>query len=327
MARPIRLEEKGGLYHVLNRGNYRNDIFATEGAKKAFLRTLDETCEKTGWVVHAWALMSNHYHLALETPQANLVDGMRHLQGVFATRFNRLRHESGHIFQGRYKSLVVESGEHLGALCHYIHLNPVRAGICSASGLADWPWTSLYWLKRARLRPSWWSPIDALLAAGELRDTAAGRRRYLEYLAWLAEDEGACKELKFEKMSRGWVIGSKQFKKDLLEDLQEQRGRRGEENVAELMTVLEESWADHARELLKRVKRTQRDLRASKKSEDWKVGIAVAMKTQTTATNRWLGKHLNMGSLYEVSRLTSQWMDQPDRKLMRLLKITTNPKA
>lgn len=326
MARPIRLEEKGGLYHVLNRGNYRTDIFATEGAKQAFLRTLDETCEKTGWVVHAWALMSNHYHLAVETPRANLVDGMRHLQGVFATRFNRLRHENGHIFQGRYKSLVVESGEPLGALCHYIHLNPVRAGICTSSGLADWPWTSIYWLKRARLRPSWWSPVDALLAAGDLRDTAAGRRRYLDYLAWLAEDELARKELKFETMSRGWVIGSKQFKKDLLEDQQEKRGYV-RESAAELKMVLEESWSAHVRGLLKRVKRTERDLRSSKKSESWKVGLAVAMKTQTTATNRWLGENLNMGSLYEVSRLTSRWMNQPDRKLARLLKITTNPKA
>jgi len=183
MARKLRLESEGGIYHVLNRGNYRSPIFRAEKTKAAFLRCLGETCAKTGWVVHAWCLMSNHYHLAISTPGANLVDGMRWLQGTFSTRFNRLREERGHLFQGRYKSLVVDPDGGVGPLCHYIHLNPVRARLRPVEQLPDWPWSSVHWLMAPRLRPAWYDPTTALDHAGGLKDTAAGRRKYLEYIA------------------------------------------------------------------------------------------------------------------------------------------------
>jgi REP element-mobilizing transposase RayT len=89
MPRKLRFEQEGAVYHVLNRGNYHAEVFGTEEAKTAFLQCLDEACAKTGWVVHAWCLMSNHYHIALETPAANLVEGMQWLQGTFAVRFTR----------------------------------------------------------------------------------------------------------------------------------------------------------------------------------------------------------------------------------------------
>ena len=108
MARTLRLEAEDGIYHVLNRGNYRADIFRADKTKTAFLTCLGEACGKAGWRVHAWCIMSNHYHLAVETPQGNLVGGMQWLQGTFSTRFNRLRGERGHLFQGRYKSLLVD---------------------------------------------------------------------------------------------------------------------------------------------------------------------------------------------------------------------------
>jgi REP element-mobilizing transposase RayT len=133
------LEAAGGIYHVLNRGNYRADVFRRAKTRAAFLKCLDEACTKTGWRVQAWCVMSNHYHLALETPQANLVEGMRWLQGTFSARFNRLRMERGHVFQGRYKSLVVDPWDGLGPLCHHLHLNPVRAHLCPVAGLAEWP--------------------------------------------------------------------------------------------------------------------------------------------------------------------------------------------
>jgi REP element-mobilizing transposase RayT len=110
MARKPRLEFEGAIYHVINRGNYRKDLFNEKGAAEAFERTLFEACEKCGWVVHAYVLMSNHYHLALETPEANLVQGMAWLQGTFANRFNRFRGERGHVFQSRYQSILIEEG-------------------------------------------------------------------------------------------------------------------------------------------------------------------------------------------------------------------------
>lgn len=109
MARKLRLEFPGACYHVINRGNYRADLFQTDKTKVAFEACLFEACAKSGWVLHAFVVMRNHYHLALETPQGNLVAGMQWLQATFANRFNKLRGERGHLFQGRYKALLVDT--------------------------------------------------------------------------------------------------------------------------------------------------------------------------------------------------------------------------
>ena len=104
----MRIQHEHALYHVINRGNYRRDIFSSRGAARAFSRLVGEACERHGWQLHAYVVMRNHYHLALETPQPNLVEGMHWLQSTFGTRFNRYRSERGHLFQGRYQALLVE---------------------------------------------------------------------------------------------------------------------------------------------------------------------------------------------------------------------------
>ena len=147
MARKLRLQYAGAFYHVINRGNYRADVFASDGAKDAFLECLGEACAKTGWKVHGYLVMRNHYHLALETPEPNLVEGMQWLQSTYANRFNRFRGERGHVFQGRYQAIVVEDGAHLGAVAHYIHLNPVRARIVSVRQANEYRWSSLRFLR------------------------------------------------------------------------------------------------------------------------------------------------------------------------------------
>ena len=218
MARKLRLEYEGALYHVINRGNYRADIFKEEGARAAFMDCLFEACGKAGWVLHAYVLMSNHYHLALETPEGNLVEGMRWLQSTYANRFNRYRGESGHVFQGRYKALLVEDGESLGAVAHYIHLNPVRAGIVPMARLLDHRESSYAGLMEPKKRPACLQVLTFLDAAGGLADTPAGRRKYGDYLAWLGENEPAQQQLKFESMCRGWALGGKAFKDALVKE-------------------------------------------------------------------------------------------------------------
>ena len=120
----------------------------------SFLKCLQEACEGMGWRLHAWVLMGNHYHLCLETPEANLVEGMRWLQSTFANRFNRFRKESGHVFQGRYKAILLDD-DALGAVCHYIHLNPVRAGIVEAGRLEDYVDSSFAHVWRIFARLCW----------------------------------------------------------------------------------------------------------------------------------------------------------------------------
>ncbi|MEO7799110.1 MAG: transposase [Opitutaceae bacterium] len=326
MARPLRIEAEDGVYHVLNRGNYLADIFRGEKTRAAFLNCLAETCAKTGWRVHAWCLMSNHYHLALATPRANLVEGMHWLQSTFATRFNRLRGERGHLFQGRYKSLIVDPDQGLGPLCHYIHLNPVRARLREMTQLPTYPWTSLPWLLNPKRRFPWYDPEPALRHAGELADTVAGRKKYLEYLGWLAEDEPARKRQGFEKMSKGWVIGTASFTKALVRENRELVGR-GRKIAAELREIREAVWQEHLVALLLGVSRKTEELASAGKSADWKLAVASVMKARTTVTNRWLAGALHLGNLHEVSRKVAAWTRQPDPELLAKLTAIPNPIA
>lgn len=326
MARKLRLETEDGIYHVLNRGNYRADIFRGEKTRAAFLKCLGEACERTGWRVHAWCIMSNHYHLAVETPRANLADGMRWLQGTFSTRFNHLRRERGHLFQGRYKSLIVDPDGGLGPLCHYIHLNPVRARLRTVEQLPAWPWSSLSWLMEPKRRPAWYEPNAALEHAGGLKDTPAGRKKYLEYLAWLSEDEPARKEQRFEQMSKGWIIGTEGFLATMAHEHDEVAHRR-DRRQADLLVAQEAVWRQTLEKLLRRLRRTAGDLPQTGKSVDWKLALAAALKARTTATNRWLGTVLHMGSLHEVSRKVAAWSRNPDPALARRLQWNTNHKS
>jgi len=152
MPRKQRVQYPGAVYHVISRGNYRKDLFSEAKTAALFEESIFEAVERCGWVLYAYVLMSNHYHLAIETPEPNLVEGMKWLQSSFATRFNRFHHEHGHVFQGRYKALLVEADRPLLGLVDYIHLNPVRAGLCSVEQLKSYSLSSFpkYWKKCPR---------------------------------------------------------------------------------------------------------------------------------------------------------------------------------
>ena len=143
MARKLRIQYPGAIYHVLNRGNYKSDIFSDQGAAHAFVQALEEAVERFGWRLGAYVVMRNHYHLALKTPEPNLAAGMHWLQCTFATRFNRLRNERGHLFQGRYKAILLETETDWARVVDYIHLNPVRGGIVTPEHLGQFRWSSL----------------------------------------------------------------------------------------------------------------------------------------------------------------------------------------
>lgn len=138
MARPLRLEYPGGLYHVTSRGNARHNIFTDDTDRELFLSTLALVTKRFNWLCHAYCLMDNHYHLMIETPEGNLSRGMRQLNGVYTQRFNRRYTRVGHLLQGRYKAIVVEKESYLLELCRYIILNPVRAGMVKKAELWDW---------------------------------------------------------------------------------------------------------------------------------------------------------------------------------------------
>jgi REP element-mobilizing transposase RayT len=137
MARPIRIQYPGAVYHVMARGNQGGEVFHDAPDRQTFLASLGEACAKTGWRIYAYVLMANHYHLLVETPEPNLVEGMKWLQGTYTQRFNHRHKVRGHLFQGRYKAIPVDGqeGNYFEVVSTYIHLNPARAGQASVLGL------------------------------------------------------------------------------------------------------------------------------------------------------------------------------------------------
>ena len=140
MARPLRIEYQGAVYHITSRGNARQDIFLDDKDHAKFLEIVSDVVERYNWVCYAYCLMTNHYHLLIETPDANLVRGMHQLNGVYTQAFNRRHDRMGHVLQGRYKAILVEKESHLLELARYIVLNPVRAKLTHHP--RDWRWSS-----------------------------------------------------------------------------------------------------------------------------------------------------------------------------------------
>jgi len=180
MARPLRLELSGGLYHVTSRGDGREDIYLRDEDRESWLEILGQVCERFNWVCHAWCQMGNHYHLLVETPQANLSQGMRQLNGVYTQRFNRAHERCGHVFQGRYKAILVERDSYLLELARYVVLNPLRAKMIER--LEDWPWSSYPATCGQAPLPSWLQTDWILAQFGESRTSAIAK-----YVAFVHE--------------------------------------------------------------------------------------------------------------------------------------------
>jgi REP element-mobilizing transposase RayT len=138
MARPLRIEFPGAIYHITSRGNARQPIFKDDKDREVFLEVLEGVVVRYKWLCHAYCLMDNHYHLLIETPEGNLSRGMRQLNGIYTQRFNRKHTMVGHVFQGRFKAILVDKENYLLELCRYVVLNPVRAGMVKTPGKYNW---------------------------------------------------------------------------------------------------------------------------------------------------------------------------------------------
>ena len=173
MSRPLRIEYAGALYHVTSRGNERKAIYRKEADFQLFIDTLSEVCEHFNWVIHSFCLMTNHYHLVVETPDANLSEGMRPLNGVYTVRFNRKYGRVGHLFQGRYKAILVDKSAYLLELGRYVVLNPVRAKMIETPD--QWLWSSYVYTTCQKESPAWLATDATLLQFALNRDEAINR--------------------------------------------------------------------------------------------------------------------------------------------------------
>lgn len=207
MARPLRIEVSGGLYHVTARGDRREPIYEDDIDRRVWLSLLGEVCERFHWVCHAWCQMTNHYHLLIETVEPTLSKGMRHLNGVFTQWSNRRHVRTGHLFQGRFKSILVEREAHLTELSRYIVLNPVRAGMVKRPDA--WPWSSWHATVGTRPPPAWLNVYDVLTRFASHRPTAIAH--YREFVM-----EGIGRQSPLQALNGKMILGSEAFVEEAL---------------------------------------------------------------------------------------------------------------
>lgn len=291
MARRLRIQYPGARYHVINRGNLQHDVFATVGASNAFLIALGEAAGQFGWWVHAFVVMRNHYHLALETPTPNLVQGMHWLQSTFATRLTRFHGQHGHVFQGRYKAPLVEDEHHLARVCDYIHLNPVRAGVVTAERLGEYRASSL-WHHLQATTPAWLPSTELLQSCG-LETASDPWCKYLDHLANIAAKRDDDRNVP-GAYSGGWAIGTAGWRRAIARQ-HAHLAQSPEMSAAEIAEIKCARWQQALDFALQASGKTLADAELAPKGAGWKIVIARSLRTKAAAPYRWIATTLKMG--------------------------------
>lgn len=331
MARKPRVEYAGAVYHVMSRGDRQNNIFRDNRDRECFLNTLEEVAVRTGWRIHAFVLMDNHYHLLLETPEPNLVVGMKWLQGTYTQRFNSRYKEWGHLFQGRYKALVVQSdgGDYFSTVATYIHLNPVRARLMNFGeiDLAEFKWSS-YPLYLDRTKRQDWLCVDRVLESYQLQADRRGqnefrrmmRKRTLEVYSGESPQE---LDEQWKKIRRGWCLGDDGFRGEM-EELADKRISRYDRR-----SYLGAEACTHDALEAERLLRFGLDalgvsdemLPELKKSDLRKKAVAWLIRKNTSVRNDWICAKLEMGRASNLARHVKEFEHSTDPHSVKLRKM------
>jgi REP element-mobilizing transposase RayT len=313
------------MYHVMARGNRRGDIVFDDEDRRTFVRTLGEACKRAGFRIHAYVLMNNHYHLLLETPQANLAAGMGWFQNAYTRRLNTRHRLWGHFFGGRYKAILVEPGNAYWAILDYIHLNPVRAGlVAEKDGMESYAWSSLpMYLREPQDRPEFLETEMAFGVTG-YPDDVSGRREFLTGLErsvdWANPTQAGVvfssaqrePELSVHAaLRRGWFFGSQAFRENLMAKLKTKLGEEGRKRangyngpeVNDHQSAMAERLAVAGCEYFGL---TGEDLGNLTKSDRRKALIASLIHRETTVPLEWISKRLEMGVRAGVCRSIKQ---------------------
>ncbi len=317
MPRDRRIEYPDAIYHVMARGDRCEDIVVDDAGRQRFEETLQEAIEKTGWILYAWVLMSNHYHLVFRTPQPNFVKGMSWFQNAWTRRFNARHRMWGHLFGGRYKAIPVEEGDYLARLISYVHLNPVRAGLVrKTDGVESYRWCSLADYAKPMTARRGWVAVERGLAELDIPDTAAGRRRFLEWTQDLAgagklEAAGIAQgeEVSLQStLRRGWYYGTEAFREKLVGRLAKARTDLPAESLRKGYSSAQAR--DHGKQEAERIialaaaafglrGNAWRGLRKG----DWRKGLVAGLiRERSLVSNTWVTERLGMGATGAVSR-------------------------
>jgi REP element-mobilizing transposase RayT len=334
MPRKPRVEFEGAVYHVVSRGNRQGAIYLDDKDCGIFLDTLDEACKRTGWRIHAYVLMGNHYHLLLETPHANLVAGMKWLQGTYTQRFNARHKAWGHLLQGRYKALLVDSGNghYFSTVSSYIHLNPARAKRFDFQNgkLSDYRWSSYPLYFDAAKRPEWLETARVLNSFGLSADRTGlaaykkqMQKRVLEIA--LSEQPWAIDE-QWDHIRRGWCFGTDEFKDQMLERIDLSSGQRDSFSGDEVGAHDE---LDAERLLIagmKALEVREDDIPQLRKGAEEKALLAWLVRKNTAVSNAWIAGRLQMGRADCLSRYPRLIEESQDKRIQqlktKLVKIT-----
>lgn len=315
------------------RGNRGAKVFGDERDRNIYLDTLGEAIERTGWHVHAWVLMSTHYHLLVETPEPNLVDGMKWFQGTFTQRHNSSHGNWGHLFQGRYKAKVIDDDDpsYFRRAANYIHLNPAAAGLLDRreTDLAQYAWSSYpEYLKPPSKRISWLYVDRVLLCHKIVADTAKGRKAFEAAMnlnvLWVLENRHKNSWKKeWRQHERGWVHGSQECRDRMIALLQEGGGgpvKRiydGEQRRSYLKAAAE-AYLDKG---LRIMQLNPSELARMKKGDARKLLLAGWLKAHFTVSNEWLSATLSMGHPTRVSLAHRFYRDPPKEWNSRRAKL------
>lgn len=323
MARSVRIEYSGAIYHVMCRGDRKELIFRDNDDRRVFLDTLGEVCERTGFCIHGYVLMPNHYHFLLETPEANLVAGMKWFQGTYTQRFNRRHNQCGHLFQGRYKAIPVDAASegYFRKVSDYIHLNPARGSLLDSRSprLKNFYWSSYPSFIGNAPMPEWLESKRVYVAHGLIGNAKEVRRIYAGLME-MRTSEILCGEIsekleeEWKELRRGWYVGGDLFRDELMEkaDLCVQ-GYKRESYRHEGMRRHDESEALRLMgQAIKNLQTSLDDIRGRKQSDPIKQAVAWWVKSRSVVGDAWLSEKLNMGARSNIHRAVARYRKESD---------------
>ncbi len=311
MARPLRIEYEGAFYHVLARGERREDIFTQDGDKEKFLVKLAETAEKFRLLIHAYVLMDNHYHLLVETPQANLSRAMHHLNASYSNWFCRKYRIVGSVFQGRFKAILVEKDEYLKMLSAYIHLNPVRAKIVSQPTMYRFSSMPFY---AGKGKPPKFLHTHDLLAL------FSGKTQYLAFV--LGYENGGAEIEKEEIYGCNSLLGSTGFLREAYAKLKASGKKMDKREQADIRDARRVSADDIFEVLIVDMKIHEDDLWSRRRGNVYRKLLVYALRRYTALTLKEIGAIMKMdyAAVSELARSFERALET-ERKYQRLAKI------
>lgn len=329
MARQPRVEYAGAAYHVMNRGDRGGRVFLDNLDYELFIAGMGEVCRRTGWQVHAFALLPNHFHWLVETPEANLVAGMKWFLGAYSQGFNGRHGRRGHVFQGRYKAspIQTDSGNYFEIVSAYIHLNPARAGLVSGEppDLKMYPWSSYPQYLAGKQRKLAWVDVKRVLGNMGLEDDTAGLRSYAEYmdgrLRELTTRSGKrlCKD-EWRPIRYGWCLGDEQFKAEMIEKVgSRMAGKKRESYGGRARQEHDERAAERlVGKGLKALGMKEAEFLGERKGSLAKCALAWYVHANAMVSHEWISNRLQMGSPLGMSLYLARMKNASDGEALVL---------